>query len=238
MKSDFFSVPVALLRRQKEETEVNLPVLSHTFLSNYENCPRKAWHMYVAKDLPKTDPTPEMLEGIRVHEAFEKALKAGKPETAPHPIMAAVLFNPVAGVLKVEWSIAISRYGGPVDFWHEDAWFRGKVDVAEIGVQVAAIYDWKTGKPREEPAELERFALLVQANFPQIEKLAGRYAWLKEDRFGPIHDLSDTASTWEALQAVDAELRARPIDREWEPTPSGLCPWCPVTSCPHWREKR
>ena len=44
-------------------------VLSYSFASDMINCPRKAWHKFVARDLPK-EMTDAMERGIVVHEAF------------------------------------------------------------------------------------------------------------------------------------------------------------------------
>ena len=81
---------------------MKLPILSHTFLSNYENCPRKAWHLYVAKDLPKEPPSLEMQAGIVAHSAFERGLQANNPDATPHPEFSrAILAN--AGIKHFEF---------------------------------------------------------------------------------------------------------------------------------------
>jgi len=44
---------------------------SFSFLNDFTNCPRKAWHKYIARDLPKED-SPALAEGIKVHSALER----------------------------------------------------------------------------------------------------------------------------------------------------------------------
>ena len=101
---------------------MKLPVLSHTFLKEDDNCPRKAWHKYVAKDLPFEKPSPEMQMGIDVHAAVERELKReqeGDYWQWIEPILRA------PGIKHVEWSIAIAETGTAVDYWSPVAWLRG-----------------------------------------------------------------------------------------------------------------
>ena len=219
---------------------MNLPVLSHTFLSNYENCPRKAWHLYVAKDLPREPPSFEMQYGIVVHNSFERALKANRPEDVPafkqyvHQLLGA------SAIKHFEWSVAITRAGTPVDFWHPMAWLRGKLDVALVAPPHAMIVDWKTGKVREDPSELRTFAVLLKAHYPHVEHIGGSYLWCKTGEIGQLHDLSDTRQTQWEISRTSERVKEQFLggDTEWDATPNPLCGWCPVKSCEHWRERK
>lgn len=216
---------------------MKLPILSHTFLSNYENCPRKAWHLYVAKDLPKEPPSLEMQAGIVAHSAFERGLQANNPDATPHPEFSrAILAN--AGIKHFEFECGIARTGTAVGFWTDVCWFRGKIDVVLVAPPNGFIADWKTGKPREDPKELQRFAVLLQALYPGVDAWAGAYVWLKEGRFGETHNISDTKSTFREIERLDDAIRSKPLEKEWNPTPNPLCGWCPVTTCEHWRPRK
>lgn len=212
-------------------------ILSHTFLSNYENCPRKAWHMYVAKDLPRESPTPEMEAGIVAHTAFETALKCNLPERAPDPKLATMILQS-DGLKHFEWEVGIVESGTAIGFWTQTVWFRGKLDVAIVAPPNALIIDWKTGKPREDPTELQRFAIMLQSHYPSVEIIAGAYVWLNHGGMGPLHDLSDTVTPMRKIKTLDASIKARDAYKEWNPTPNPLCAWCPVRSCEHWKERK
>lgn len=223
---------------------MKLPVLSYTFLNDYKNCPRKAWHKYVAKDLPKFVPTPEMQKGIDIHDMFKYALK--QPRVAPtlppqiesaRPHLEAIFAVP--GTRLVEEGLAITSDGSPCGFWDEKAWLRGKIDTAIVKEPVAFIADWKTGKCWEDPFELEVFALLLKAKYPPLNSIVGCYIWLKEGKLGKSYDLSDTMiKTWNNIVITHKIRIGKDIDKEWEPTPNKLCGWCPVTTCEHWKEKK
>ena len=215
---------------------MNLPVLSHTFLSNYENCPRKAWHLYVAKDLPKEPPSPEMQAGIVAHSAFERALKRNDPDACPAFVDYARDLLGADAIKHFEWSVAITRAGTPVDFWHPMAWLRGKLDVALVAPPHAMIVDWKTGKVREDPSELRTFAVLLKAHYPHVEHIGGSYLWCKTGEIGQLHDLSDTDAHLRRVEGLHLEMTE--LGDGWEPTPNPLCSYCPVRSCEFWRERK
>jgi hypothetical protein len=53
--------------------------VTYTSHANWRNCPRKFWHVNVAKDLPRAEPTTAMRWGIEVHAAMERRLNEGVP---------------------------------------------------------------------------------------------------------------------------------------------------------------
>ena len=216
---------------------MKLPILSHTFLSNYENCPRKAWHMYVAKDLPWEEATPEMLEGRRQHEAFDKALKANNAELAPDKVTASFVLQ-ADGIKEYEHKMAIAASGSPCNWQVECTFFRGVADVSIVAPPNALILDWKTGKKREDPTELEGFALLLKAHYPNLEYIGGAYVWLNYGGMGPLHDLSKAPEkAYRRIKNQWEGLKARPLEKEWNATPNALCGWCRVKTCEHWRAR-
>lgn len=222
---------------------MKLPVLSHTFLDNYDNCPRKAWHLYVAKDLPREDPTPKMAHGIAVHKGAERALKANDPSLAfavDLPVglgahVGVILASDAIKHFEAVW--AITATGSPIGFWDDSAWFRGKVDVALVAPPHAMILDWKIGTVREDPTELERFSLLLRPRYPNVEVFAGAYVWLKGGvGYGETHELNPDRALARIRELAD-DILTRAVNEEWDPTPNPLCGWCRVKTCEFWRER-
>lgn len=211
-------------------------IFSYTFLRDEANCPHKAFRLYVTRDIPKEPPTPEMEHGNIVHKALEARIASGTPVpddlACVRPLMAQFdLLQNCGATVKAELGLAIDDAGQPVDFWDRNAWLRGKLDVVALGVTHAQIVDWKTGKPREDPFELQIQALLLKAKYPKLCDVWGRYFWLKEQRQGEPHDLSDTERTMRSIhsQIAAAEQYAKP----WPKRPNPLCGWCRVTDCEH-----
>ena len=73
--------------------------------------------------------------------------------------------------------------------------------------------------------------MLLQANYPSLVSVKAMYIWLKENRVGDVHNVTDTSYIFE--QALELE--------EWledgappHPKPNYLCrSWCPVITCEH-----
>jgi len=205
-------------------------ILSYSFIRDYLNCPRKAHHIFVLKDIPFTE-TEQMKWGNIVHQNLEDAINQNKPfsqETAkyaPYVQSLKALKEPIEAEVK----LGATATGAPAGFFDKGSVsYRGKIDVLIRGNKEALLVDWKTGKVREDPLELEIQAFLVKANFPQLKRISGFYVWLAEGKIGQKHDLSD----WLTMYKYLTNLRDKIInEKEWRPTPNALCPWCAVASC-------
>lgn len=222
-----------------------LPVASYSLLNKWDICNHQAYRIYIAKDLPKEKESPEMAFGNYVHKAFETRIKSAW-WPASMPLQDMRTYEPFAAALdgrgvKPEQMLGMTSKGAPVGFWDGATWLRGKLDAPVVGTGAASgtalLLDWKTGKPREEPFELEVQALLLQARHPEIRTIVGRYVWLKENRLGETHDCSDTQRTFNMVHdTMDQVAHAIKMDR-FDKKPGLLCGWCPVIDCNHNRRK-
>ena len=200
---------------------------SYSLLNTYEICPHQAFRRYVAKDIPFVE-SPEMAHGNTVHNGMEMRLKRGTVAYPEYEKFAAPL---AAQGAEAELKFGITAAGKPVDFFGEGVWFRGKIDVVTVQGSFGFIADWKTGKVRENPDEIQIFGLMTKIRKPALERISGAYIWLKEQKIGKVYDLSDFAATWTRLKArMDAVHDSQA--REWWPKTQGpLCSWCSVTDC-------
>jgi hypothetical protein len=211
---------------------MKLPPLSYSFLNDFANCHRKAHHKYVLRDLPKRPETPELAEGIRVHEAFERRLNDGVSVKGFTPAMEALAAPLDAAGAQAEFKLACSVDLKPAAYWGPpDPWLRGKADTLVRKGEAALLVDWKTGKVREDPRELFIQAILVKANFPEVKRLTGAYGWTKENRLGEIYDLSNTDRAVAGTFATYNEAQQCAATETWKPMPNSLCGWCDVVSC-------
>ena len=216
-------------------------VPSYSFLNEEANCPRKAYHRYVARDLPREEKSDAQKEGIQVHSAFERRINEGTPLPSLFLKWEPVgdmfdryvkRFAEHGGFIRAELKLAMNANHKPVDFWNKSGWLRGVIDVAVVfpGYRTAQLWDWKTGKVREDPQELEIQGLLLKAAHPKLENITGRYVWLKDEKLGTEHDLSDTDRTAASVRAQLSEIQRR---KDWPARPNPLCAFCPVKSCEH-----
>lgn len=215
---------------------MKLPVYSYTFLNTYDICPKQAFHRYVLKDHPFVGSDASKWGNV-VHDALDKRLSKGEPlpkEVAKYEFYAAAV-EPLKP--QTEMKLGIKRDGTPVPFFDDDVWLRGKADVAARQGSTAILLDWKTGKKREDPYELELQALMLQAAWPTVERITGHYVWLQDGVVGKAHDVSNTGETLQCLQEKADEIEHGHKMGVW-PTKAGpLCGWCPVLSCEFNRSK-
>lgn len=219
---------------------MKLPVWSYTFLSTYARCPKQASARWVERTYPFVE-TPELKRGNDVHSCMEQRITNDIP--LPPDMQQwehyGELLDQIAtqdGVqVHAELKLAVRRDWSPCGFFDNDVWGRGKADVTIRNSTYASLMDWKTGKPWEDPLELEIQAVLLQAAYPELKTISGAYIWLKTDEPGTVYDLSDTAKTraWIEKTMADAEK-----SNFWVPKRNALCGWCALDQCPNWRERK
>jgi len=215
---------------------MKLPPASYSFINDFANCAKKAFHRYVARDAVKVE-TPELKRGRDVHKAFEYRL-TGDPRhlhgwTAAMEAMAAPLARLNA---RAEVQLACDALLKPAPYF-EDPWLRGRADALVARDDSALLIDWKTGKVREDPRELFVQAILVKANYPEIRRITGAYGWLVEGRIGEVYDLSNTDRALAGTRATLAEAQTCAEQNNWPMQPNPLCSYCDAPACPHLKRK-
>jgi len=222
---------------------MKLPIASHTMLKTFENCPHKGFRMYISKDLPKGEPSEAMLEGQKVHKALAAYIGRGRPlpeEYRKYETLAAPF-----GQLKplTETPLAMDRLGNVCEFFDDHVFVRGYGDVVVIRDHAAAIFDWKTGRKDEDPAELKLHAMMLKAAHPELSQVTGFFVWLKNldssmPCLGKKHDCSDFGATWQNLECQMDEIETMLHQNNFPKQPNPLCGWCPVMDCLHNKVKR
>lgn len=206
---------------------------TYTMLSCYASiCPYQAYRRYVVKDI-KFVPTAASEWGNEVHTAFEHRVAGGKPL----PVTMAQ-WEPFAAPFdgrdaKVEQKIGLTEQGRPCGYFETPlVRWRCKVDLAIVNGSIAYMIDWKTGNSKyEDPFELEIGAMHLHALHPSLTQITGQYAWLKENRIGQRHDLSDTGKTWAKANDLLAKMEAAKLSGDWPKRESPLCGYCDVRDC-------
>lgn len=208
-----------------------MPVVpwSYSFISDYSNCPHKALRKYILRDIPKEEylgyKKSKMIEGIATHKALENYIRGtGDIDTK---------FKPFVDPIKNSGALPEAEYGITIDrqacgFWDDDCYGRCKVDACIVRPPVAFIFDWKTGKVREDKRELAIQATLLHAAYPSLTTIFGAYVWLQDLRVGEQHDVSNTDRCWNGTKSFIEAVQA---DKHWFKKPNPLCGYCPVKDC-------
>lgn len=214
-------------------------------LQAYELCPRK----YAAARFYYTTPYVESEAarwGNRVHKAAEdyiNILARRTPakrldDTALAPVLSYVDAMFGAGLKPVaELEVTLNEQMKSVGWWDGDAWLRLKVDVVVPAGNTIFIYDWKTGRPKDDPDQLKLYIAAMHTAGHLAKVYDGRLIWLKDGTTsglgGPI-GVKEIPNIWEGFLP-----RVRRIQLAWEREQfparrNFLCrKWCEVKDCPH-----
>lgn len=218
------SIPDFLDRRPFIGTFTNLNTFRGT-------CEHQFYRRYIKKDQPYVE-SPAMEFGNEVHTAFEHRLASRKPlpEQFRQWEHFAAPFDKYQ--VMVEQKLGMTDRARVTGYWDNDCWFRGKADTTVINGATAYIADWKTGKSNyEDPFELATNALLLKIKYPELKKVVGSYAWLKENRMSQQYDLSDFKATFMEITRLMHLVAEKRKSGEWVKRKSGLCGFCSVSDC-------
>jgi PD-(D/E)XK nuclease superfamily len=212
---------------------------SNTSLSMFKKCP---WHYhqnYNLKACPKE--TSEALTwGTQVHEALERR---GRDKTPLPPNMTqfekyAAALEQVTGEHSHELSLGMKKGFSGCAYSDPDAWGRGKLDLVVRRDYEAVVVDFKTGKYRPNAMQPAVSAALVFANYPVVQKITTMWTYIQAGNISKdVFTRSSLVQQSGPFLTVSNDLDwARQHDR-WVKRPSGLCGFCPVTTCEHNRKK-
>lgn len=212
---------------------------SHSALSSYETCPKKHWHLSVAKDIVEP-PSEQQTYGNFVHSAFDQRVKRGTPlplGLRQHEAMLSHLAK-ASGEIVTEQKLAITADLQPCEWFARNVWVRAVIDYAALAAPRAMIIDWKTGKKKDGDDQLALMAAVLMCHMSEIEHVSAAFFWMQE----PVgYQLASETYTREGLAAIFNRFYPR-VERyqrafqmtEFPATPGRLCRrWCPVKSCPY-----
>lgn len=213
---------------------------SFSTLTTYEQCPKKFYHLKVAKDA-KDDDSSFASEGKEIHDAMFKRVLEGVP--LPLPIRAyeafAKRFAETEGSKYGELKLCLNNKFEPVDWFAKDAWVRAIVDLLIVrDDNTAILVDWKTGKRRLDWSQLQLSAAVLSQLMPEIEKFRLAFVWLREREMDSM-ELEKVAlkGVWLDLLPRVKKIEEAKKTTDFPANPSFLCKWCPVRQCPHYGEQ-
>ncbi len=213
---------------------------SFSVLDMFELCRKKYYHLKVIKDVKDADSTASQ-DGKFVHVAMFKRVIDGVPlpiKLRQHEKLAARFAN-AKGEKHGEMQLALNKKFEPRDWFAKDVWVRAILDLLIVRGTTAVLVDWKTGKRKERYDQLRLAAAVLSRYMPEIEEFTLLFVWLKD---GEISDpvtitKSEMRGVWIEFLPRVKEMTDAIKTTTFPATSSGLCGWCPVTSCPHWIDR-
>ena len=227
---------------------MNLPMpLSFSRLSTFEQCQAQFDYLYVSKRVQNSSNDASEY-GNRVHEVLEHygkgeldkstlSLEGGQTLEKWGPVVDKILAR--NGDKYFEHQMAVSRELKPVDWFAKDVWLRSIADVLIVDGDTAYCLDYKTGKVKDNPTQLQLFAAMVMWHFPEVNTVKTSFIWLKFDEVtNSKYERRFLDSLWRALEPRFDKVQEVIDLGVFSAKPSGLCPWCPAKDiCPDARLK-
>lgn len=213
---------------------------SYSSLGLFQQCPKKYYHLRVAKDYkePETD---ALMYGKQLHEAAELYISRGDPI----PPKFAFIKNMLdllktlgeGGEFLCEYRMALTRDLEPCDFFAKDVWWRGVADLVIIKDDRAYLVDYKTGKSSRyaDTKQLEILALALFKHRPDLKLVKGGLLFLVANDFVKVdYDSSQQAEPWVKWLNETKQLEAAFENDVWNPKPNFSCKqYCVVANCIH-----
>jgi len=209
---------------------------SHSSLKDYEGCARRYHEVKVLKNY-KFQETEATRYGTVLHEAAELYIKEGKPIPPEFAFIKDTLdaLNAKPGRKLCEYKMGLTVDLRPCEFLGKDVWLRGIADLLIIDDEnlTGWVVDYKTGNNKYPDREqLKLMALMVFAHFPHIRKVNAALLFVvKDDMVRASYTIDQAEAEWWQYRQRVARIEQAHATGVWNPRPSPLCPWCPVTTC-------
>ena len=217
---------------------------SYSRLDSYETCPKKYWEISVSKRVK--DAGNEFTEyGNLVHKAF--AAYFLKNASLPMQISQhQKILSPIKGApgaKYVEQKLALNANYEGTDWFAKDAYVRVISDLTIINGERGVLFDWKTGKQKDDFTQLRLAGAVVFLLDQDVQTLDLVYYWTKTKTF--TRDRERGPLTREQMPEVFNELAPRlqryqdaHAKQDFPARPNWTCKFCPVTSCPYWEKRK
>jgi hypothetical protein len=215
---------------------------SHSSLKDYEGCPRRYHEVKVLKNYPFKD-TDATIYGKELHTAAELYIKEGTPLPPQFAFLQGTLDALMAkpGRKLCEHQMGVTKDLKPCGFMDKEVWVRGIADLLIIDDEnlTARVVDYKSGNNKYPDREqLKLMALMVFAHFPHIRRVSGALLFVvKEDIAKASFMVGEAEEHWWDYRERVARIEQAHETGVWNPKPTPLCGWCPVTTCEHNRKR-
>lgn len=202
--------------------------LSFSRLSTFEQCPKKFEYLYVLKAVQDQGSTATEY-GTRVHEALEKVARGEAEHTHESQPFAGLLTRILQqpGEKFFEHQMSIDCLMRPCGWFDETVWVRSIADVLVVNKHEAWIGDYKTGKIKDDPTQLQLFAWMVFTHFPEVEVVKASYLWLLK---GEITTMRFTRNMkdhlWTSIDQRLERVQDAVDSGVFKAKPTPLCGWC------------
>lgn len=216
---------------------MSLPTWSYSSLKTFQQCPRKYYHIKVARDTTDSQHK-AALYGQEFHTAAEVSVRDETPldpRFAYAAPMVEALKN-IKGGKYCELELGLTRELTTCTFDSPDAWWHGIIDllIVDEADNLAYMVDYKTSKNARyaDTKQLDYMAAAVFAKFPKLKMIKSMLLFVVSVEFvkknHTVEKVQDYISTaLPSLKRLETALETG----VWNPVSGPLCGFCPVKTC-------
>lgn len=213
---------------------------SYSRIDSSETCPRKFWHLNVAKDLKEPESSYQ-IEGKETHDAFKFYFKNGKPlplHLRHHePVLKKIAAMP--GEKVVEQQIALDANWQPTDWFSKTAWLRVISDLTQLNGPAAVVWDWKTGKQKDDFTQLRLNAAVTMHLAPEVNAVKMAYYWTKTRNItSAVMTRAELPEFWGTMLGRVQTYQSMYDTENFPPRPNPYCKGCIVKTCQYWQPRK
>ncbi len=217
-----------------------LTAFSFSRLNNFEECPKKYYAISVAKS-HKEPETEHTTYGTEVHLAFANYFKRGSSlplhMTQYTKYLAEIKKYP--GTFITEQKLAINAAYEATGWFDDDVYCRIISDLTILNGTNAVMWDWKTGKIKDDFLQLRLAGAVMFLLVPELQRIVLAYFWLKNKKITKeVMTRDEMPGVWSTLLPRIQRYQDAHAALSFPPKPSWLCGYCPLTNCPHWEPRR
>jgi len=218
---------------------------SYSSLKTFQQCPKKYYHLKVAKDV-KDEGSEATIYGKELHKAAEDYIKDGTPIPPQFAFIQETIdaLKNIPGEKHTEIELGVSNKGGrlnPCGFYDKDAWYRGIADLLIVNGDEGYLVDYKSSK-NAKYADLKQLDLLagaVFAHFQELKTLKTALIFLVSNKFvNKEHNSQHKLAYFEHVRFDLERLETALETGVWNAVAGPLCGWCPVKTCHNYKERR
>jgi len=212
---------------------------SYSSLALFKQCPKKYFHLRVAKDFKEPE-TEALTYGTQVHEAAEKFIRDGEPIPLKFAFIQQPLekLNELDGAKLCEYKMGLTKDLEPCDFFSNNVWWRGIADLIVLNEEkgMAFVVDYKTGKSSRyaDTKQLEILSLALFKHFPKVKRVKAGLLFVVANDFVKTEYEQGNERAWLSWLEDTNRLEEAYKTEVWNPKPNFSCKnFCAVVSCIH-----
>lgn len=222
-----------------------MPAWSYSSLKTFQQCPKKYYHLKVAKDV-KDDGSEATIYGKELHKVAEDYVRDNVPIPERFKFIQKTIdaLKNIPGEKHTEIELGVSNRDGKLSacgFYDKDAWYRGIADLLIINGDEGYLVDYKSSK-NAKYADLKQLDLLAAAvftHFPDLKSLKSALIFVVSNEFvNKEHSSQHKLAYFEHVRFDLERLETAMKTGVWNAVSSPLCGWCPVKTCQNYRERR